>query len=78
DAWVLDRVELIGGPSSFLHGAGAVGGSINYITKLASRDQQTIDGRIRYGSFDYSEVAFGINQALASNPADARHFMRLD
>lgn len=78
DAWVLDRVELIGGPSSFLHGAGAVGGSINYITKLASRDQQTIDGRIRYGSFDDSEVAFGINQALASNPADARHFMRLD
>ncbi|MFK0310940.1 TonB-dependent receptor [Pseudomonas sp. NPDC090233] len=78
DAWVLDRVELIGGPSSFLYGAGAVGGSINYITKLASRDQQIIDGRIRYGSFDDSEVAFGINQALASNPADARHFMRLD
>jgi len=78
DAWVLDRVELLGGPSSFLHGAGSVGGSINYITKLASRDQQIIDGRIRYGSFDDSQVAFGINQALASNPADARHFMRLD
>lgn len=78
DAWVLDRVELIGGPSSFLHGAGAVGGSINYITKLASRDAQTLDGRIRYGSYDDSEVAFGINQALAENPADARHFARLD
>lgn len=78
DAWVIDRVELIGGPSSFLHGAGAVGGSINYITKQASRDEQTVDGRLRYGSFDDSEVAFGINQALASNPADARHFVRLD
>ncbi|QHG64443.1 TonB-dependent receptor [Pseudomonas putida] len=78
DAWVLDRVELLGGPSSFLHGAGAVGGSINYITKTASRDQQIIDGRVRYGSYDDSEVAFGINQALASNSADARHFMRLD
>ncbi|MDZ3991342.1 TonB-dependent receptor [Pseudomonas sp. Teo4] len=78
DAWVLDRVELIGGPSSFLHGAGSVGGSINYITKLASRDQQTFDGRLRYGSYDDSQVAFGINQALASNPADARHFVRLD
>ncbi|WP_449432217.1 TonB-dependent receptor [Pseudomonas putida] len=78
DAWVLDRVELLGGPSSFLHGAGAVGGSINYISKLASRDQQIIDGRVRYGSFDDSQVAFGINQALASNPADARHFVRLD
>jgi len=78
DAWVIDRVELIGGPSSFLQGAGAVGGSINYITKLASRDEQTFDGRVRYGSYDDSEIAFGINQALASNPADARHFARLD
>ncbi|MFV3325115.1 TonB-dependent receptor [Pseudomonas sp. NY15372] len=78
DAWVIDRVELLGGPSSFLHGAGAVGGSINYITKLASRDEQTVDARVRYGSYDTSEVAFGINQALASNPADARHFARLD
>lgn len=78
DAWVIDRVELIGGPSSFLHGAGAVGGSINYISKLASRDQQTIDGRLRYGSFDDSEIAFGINQALASSPAEAHHFVRLD
>ncbi|MHC6226301.1 TonB-dependent receptor [Pseudomonas sp. X10] len=77
DAWVIDRVELIGGPSSFLHGAGAVGGSINYITKLASRDSQVIDGRVRYGSFNESEVAFGINQALG-DPADAHHFMRLD
>lgn len=78
DAWVIDRVELLGGPSSFLHGAGAVGGSINYISKLASRDQQTVDGRIRYGSYDEAEYAFGINQALAANPADARHFARLD
>ncbi|MDU9404936.1 TonB-dependent receptor [Pseudomonas sp. zfem004] len=78
DAWVIDRVELLGGPSSFLHGAGAVGGSINYISKLASRDQQTVDGRIRYGSYDAAEYAFGINQALAANPADARHFARLD
>ncbi|HGY9627955.1 TPA: TonB-dependent receptor [Pseudomonas putida] len=78
DAWAIDRVELLGGPSSFLHGAGAVGGSINYITKLASRDEQTVDARVRYGSYDDVEVAFGINQALAGNPAEARHFARLD
>ncbi|EKT4467135.1 TonB-dependent receptor [Pseudomonas putida] len=78
DAWTIDRVELLGGPSSFLHGAGAVGGSINYITKLASRDEQTVDARVRYGSYDDAEVAFGINQALAGNPAEARHFARLD
>lgn len=77
DAWVMDRVELLGGPSSFLHGAGAVGGSINYISKLASRDARLREARLRYGSFDESEVAFGLNQALGQD-GDARHFARLD
>ncbi|WP_285261096.1 TonB-dependent receptor [Halopseudomonas bauzanensis] len=77
DAWVVDRVELIGGPSSFLHGAGAVGGSLNYISKLASRDDQLLEGRLRYGRFDESEISFGFNQALGQ-VADAAHFMRLD
>lgn len=76
DAWMMDRVELIGGPSTFLYGAGAVGGSINYISKLASREQQVLEGRLRYGSFDESEVALGFNQALGGT--DAKHFLRLD
>lgn len=76
DAWVMDRVELIGGPSTFLYGTGAVGGSINYISKLATRESQVLEGRLRYGSFDESEAAFGFNQALGG--ADTRHFLRLD
>ena len=31
DAWIYERVEDIGGPSSFLCGAGGVGATINYI-----------------------------------------------
>ena len=77
DAWIYDRVELIGGPSTFLYGAGAVGGSINYITKLASREEQAMQARIRYGSYDTSEVALGGNAALSDGP-DPRHFARLD
>ncbi|MBD9484890.1 TonB-dependent receptor [Pseudomonas sp. PDM14] len=76
DAWMIDRVELIGGPSTFLYGAGAVGGSINYLSKLASREN-LVEGRLRYGSFDESDVSFGLNQALGDE-ADARHFARLD
>lgn len=78
DAWLVDRVELLGGPSSFLSGAGAVGGSINTLSKLASRDAQLLEGRLRYGSFDESEVAVGFNQALGATAADARHFLRMD
>lgn len=37
DSWLMDRVEVLGGPSSFLYGQGAVGGSINYVSKVAER-----------------------------------------
>lgn len=77
DAWIYERVELIGGPSTFLYGAGAVGGSINYITKLANREEQAAQGRLRYGSYDSSELALGVNQALSTD-ADPKHFARFD
>ena len=77
DAWIYDRVELIGGPSTFLYGAGAVGGSINYITKLANREEQAVQGRLRYGSYDSSELALGVNQALSTD-ADPKHYARFD
>lgn len=64
DSWIYDRVEAVGGPSSFLFGAGAVGGSINYITKLANRDEDFNEGRVSYGSYDSSETSFGFNHAL--------------
>ena len=35
DSWIVERIEALGGASSFLHGSGAVGGSINVITKIA-------------------------------------------
>lgn len=63
-AWIYDHVELIGGPSSFLYGASSVGGSVNYITKVATRDEQAITGRLRYGRFDDREAAIGVNKAL--------------
>lgn len=76
DDWIVDRVELVGGPSSF-NGAGAVGGSLDYISKLADRYGDFMEGRVRYGSYDDSEVAFGFNQALGIGP-EPKHFVRLD
>ncbi|MFH6600674.1 TonB-dependent receptor [Ectopseudomonas khazarica] len=73
DGWIYERVEAVGGASGFLNGAGAVGGSLNYVTKLASRDDAFSEGRIRYGSFDSNELAYGFNQPLG----DYNH-VRLD
>lgn len=73
DAWIYDRVEAVGGPSSFLYGASSVGGSLNYVTKIAERTDQDISGRLSYGRFDSSEAAIGVNKALNDS-----NWIRLD
>jgi iron complex outermembrane receptor protein len=77
-SWIYDRVELFGGPSSFLNGSGAVGGSLNVITRLASRDEDVFEGRVSYGRYDTAETSIGVNKALNSNSDGPRHYARLD
>jgi len=78
DSWIFDRVEAIGGASSFLNGAGAIGGSINYITKLAQR-QDISEGRIRLGTDDMKEASIGLNRRIAGGEdGSPAHYARLD
>ncbi len=79
DSWIYDRVEAIGGASSFLYGAGAVGGTINYITKLAEPGDFT-EGRLRMGSHDLKEASIGLNRRVAGEGggAAASHYLRID
>lgn len=76
--WIYDRVELLGGPSSFLNGSGAVGGSLNMITRLANRDEDVFEGRTRYGRYDTWETAVGFNKALNPDSDGVKHYARLD
>lgn len=69
DSWIYDRVEAIGGASSFLYGAGAVGGTINYVTKLANREANQTDLKAAYGRFDATQFAVGSNQMLGDKNA---------
>lgn len=73
DSWIYDRVEVVGGPSSYMFGSGAVGGAINYITKLASRQGDFTDLKAGIGRFDSSQLAAGINRKL-----NEEHVVRLD
>lgn len=73
DSWIYDRVEAVGGPSSFLYGASSVGGSLNYVTKTAVRVDQELTGRLSYGRFDTTETSIGVNQAL-----NEQNWIRLD
>ncbi|NBF09063.1 TonB-dependent receptor [Pseudomonas sp. Fl4BN1] len=78
DAWIYDRVELLGGPSSLVNGAGSVGGSLNYVTKLAERREQAAEGLLSYGSYDTTQTAFGVNHGLSPAGAEVQHYARFD
>ncbi|WP_209021061.1 TonB-dependent receptor [Allopusillimonas ginsengisoli] len=78
DSWIYDRVEAIGGPSSFLFGAGAVGGTINYVTKLAERGDFT-EGRLRLGSYGLREASVGLNRHVwGDGTGGNNHYFRID
>lgn len=77
DSWIYDRVEVIGGPSSFLFGAGAVGGSINYITKLAERSEFS-EVQLRAGTQGLKEASFGLNRRIVGDGGAGSHYFRLD
>lgn len=72
DSWIVERVEAIGGPSGFLYGAGAVGGTINVVTKLAEA-RGFAEARLRLGSGDLREASAGLNRRVADG-----HFARID
>ncbi|WP_370678627.1 TonB-dependent receptor [Comamonas sp. GB3 AK4-5] len=78
DSWIYEQMEAIGGASSFLYGAGGVGGTINYITKLAQRQDLT-EAQLRLGSYATKEASFGINRRIAGDGKGAgSHYLRLD
>lgn len=76
DAWMYERVEAIGGPSSFLYGAGAVGGSVNYVTRVAGFERDDAGGIVRIGSHDTVVLAGGFNHRFGG--ADATQALRMD
>lgn len=77
DSWIYDRVEVIGGPSGFLHGAGAVGGAINYVTKLPVPEADFTQLRASAGSFDTTQLAAGTNRRFG-DPRSPAHALRVD
>ena len=77
DSWIYDRVEAIGGPSSFLFGSGALGGSINYITKTAERSDFA-EAQLRLGTQNLKEASFGLNRRIAGDGGAGSHYVRID
>lgn len=47
-----------------MFGAGAVGGSINYVTRLAERDRNEGQARVSYGSYRTTDIGVSVNRRL--------------
>lgn len=62
DSWIVERLEAIGGPSSFLNGSGAVGGTINVITKSADTSGDIT--RLWLGLGDRAQASASLQRGL--------------
>lgn len=69
DTWNLERVEILKGPASVLHGTGALGGTLNLVTRKPSLAGDRYDGMLEYGSHDSVRLGVGSNQVVNPNVA---------
>ncbi|HJE38873.1 MAG TPA: TonB-dependent receptor [Candidatus Amulumruptor caecigallinarius] len=54
----VERVEVVSGPSSLLYGSGAMGGSVNLITRRA--DKEGFSGSLRAAGGSYGTQKYGV------------------
>ena len=67
DSWLMERVEVLGGPSSFLFGQGAVGGSINYVSKVANREKEHHQGMLMMGEYLNRRASYDYNGQIGDS-----------
>ncbi|WP_081618321.1 MULTISPECIES: TonB-dependent siderophore receptor [unclassified Thioalkalivibrio] len=58
--WMYDRVEVLRGPASVLHGEGAIAGAINYVPRRPDPDRTSGDLLLGAGSFGENRIGAGI------------------
>lgn len=68
----LDRVEFLKGPSSLISGQGAVGGAINYVTKVPHTGPVTQEAFIGFDSFSSIRTGYGSGGSTNINGLDYR------
>jgi iron complex outermembrane receptor protein len=69
DTWHLARIEILKGPASVLHGEGAVGGAINFVSKKPSRNRHESEFLVGYGSRHEQRIGLGAGGPLTDQLA---------
>jgi iron complex outermembrane recepter protein len=73
DPWTVDRIEVMGGPSSVMYGNGAIGGVINVIPRKPNRTAFEHSARVTAGSNNTWRAALD-----TTGPINSRMAYRLD
>lgn len=69
DTFNFERIEILKGPSSVLHGDGGLAGTINFVTKKPSLEGNSAQGLASYGSFNTLRAGIGGNRVLSDRVA---------
>lgn len=64
DSFLFDRIEVLKGPASLLYGEGAVGGAVNYVSKLPSEAFQA-EALAAAGMWDAVRLGLGLGGPTA-------------
>lgn len=59
DSFLFERIEILKGPASLLHGEGAVGGAVNYVSKAPSESLQG-EALLSAGFWDSYRLGLGL------------------
>jgi iron complex outermembrane recepter protein len=59
DAWNLERLEILKGPSSSLYGEGAVAGAVNFAFRRPDGGPRRVEGTVSYGGFNTVRLGLG-------------------
>lgn len=64
DTWSIDRIEVLRGPASVVHGDGAIGGVVNIIPKKPTRGPVRNEAQATVGTDGKRALAFGSGGAI--------------
>ncbi|GGY01304.1 TonB-dependent siderophore receptor [Massilia dura] len=64
DTWSIERIEVLRGPASVIHGDGAIGGVINVIPKQPARNAPEHELQLGIGNEHSRRAAFGSGGAI--------------
>lgn len=69
DTFNFERIEILKGPASVIHGTGALAGAINLVTRQARPGETSAEGMISYGSFNGLRAGIDVNMPVGSSGA---------